>query len=602
MNPYHQRLGFIDLGRRVVDTVAPPRSILTSFLGGRGLGAAILYRHGLASEPLSDESLCCLLVGPLTGTEMPLANRLSFVFRSPATRTLACANTGGYVAVALKNAGFDGLMLRGRSERPSYLFVQAGRIEIRDASDLWGRGAIETTSRLVQAHPHARVLAIGPAGELLSPMATVINDKGRASGVRHGIGAVLGSKLVKAIVIADAQHVVFRPADEVRFRKLRARLHAALRESPVLNPKTGTMSVHGTAIAVEALGRTESLPVRNYRYTTIDGYEKVGGLAMTRQVLVDRLTCSHCPVRCRRETAGTSKREFRVEGPDYAQLAALGTNCGLTDVEAVAYLNYLCYELGLDPIEMGNTLAMLAEATERGQVRRGLDWGDADRMAELTQDTAFGRAIGATLSRGATEAAARLDAPELAMSVKGISIQNCDPRPEPAWGLLNATETAGSAAHIWSYGDLVEGLAEVGVRPIVRRDDPPEDIAASVKYKQDLVAVLDAMTMCAFSAYAFRDDDYAEALGLFMEEDIGAADLLRKGASIIELERRFNEACGFGASDDTLPRRFLEEPVPTGIHAGRGLDLGPMMDAYYALRGWSTPNAKRGSIAIGAVL
>jgi aldehyde:ferredoxin oxidoreductase len=172
------------------------------------------------------------------------------------------------------------------------------------------------------------------------------------------------------------------------------------------------------------------------------------------------------------------------------------------------------------------------------------------------------------------------------MSVKGISIQNVDPRPEPAWGLLNATESLGAAAHIWTYGDLVHAMGDVGVTPIVGPDSTPGEIAAAVKFKQDLVAALDAMTLCSFSSYAFSLDDYAAALGLVTHDAWDPAGLLAAGARIFDLERQCNAAWGVGAESDTLPGRFLDEPVPDGAHAGKVCDLDPMLQAYYGLRGW----------------
>ena len=346
------------------------------------------------------------------------------------------------------------------------------------------------------------------------------------------------------------------------------------------------MAVHGTAIALEALGAHEALPTRNHTRTTHPRYREMGGRALTETVLVDRLTCTRCPIRCRRLTASQGRFRFHVEGPDYAQLCAFGPNADLVDLEAIAYMNYLCYDLGLDPIEMGNTLAMLAEATDRGLVRDGVAWGDAARFEALIRQAGTQEGEWARLGLGASGAAAELGLDALAMSVKGISIQNVDPRPEPAWGLLNATESLGAAAHIWTYGDLVYAMRDVGVEPIVTPESSPCEIAGAVKHKQDLVAALDAMTVCSFSSYAFSLDDYAAALSLVTHTSWSPETLLGAGARIVDLERQYNAACGIGAAADTLPDRFLKEPVPTGRHAGKVCDLQPMLRAYYELRNW----------------
>jgi aldehyde:ferredoxin oxidoreductase len=558
------------------------------FVGGRGLGVSILYEQDPVPDPLDPASLLCMLVGPLNETMIPLANRLCFVFRSPQTGTIAWAHTGGYIAASLGAAGLSGLVLRGRAPAPIFLVVSKAGVAQHDAAEFIGLGAIETTDRLRGRYPDARILAIGPAGEALAPIATVINDKGRSSGVRHGLGAVLGSKNVKAIVICGGR-VAGATAEAKQLRPLIARLHAKLRSSPVLNAKAGSLALHGTAIAVEALGPAEGLPTRNYRYTVMPRHRELGGLRMSETILTRRETCTACPVQCRREVRINGRYQAHGEGPDFAQLTSLGTSCDLADLDAVAYMNLLCFELGLDPIEVGNTLALLAELTERGVVSQehGLKWGDAERMVELIQLAGHRDGMGEMLAVGAASAADQLGAPDLAMASKRMSIQNVDPRVEPAWGLLAATDAYGAAAHIWSFADLIEGLETTGVRPRVRRDWPPEAIAAAVVARQNLNAVLDSLTMCVFSSYAYGVDDYAEALSTVSGDAITGPELLETGARIIALERMYNLRLGVTAAADTLPPRFTEEGVPSGKHRGRICDLPGLLDAYYRQRGWS---------------
>jgi aldehyde:ferredoxin oxidoreductase len=445
---------------------------------------------------------------------------------------------------------------------------------------------METTEALQAIHQKARVLAIGPAGEKLVPIATVINDKGRASGVRNGVGAVWGSKALKAIVVDDQPGRRTHVTDPVAYKAFLREVMGKIRASGVIDSKTGTMAVHGTAIALESLGSHGALPTRNHTLTTHPRYAEMGGRALTEKVLVDRMTCTRCPVRSRRVTASEGRFKFHVEGPDYAQLCAFGPNCDLVDVEAISYMNYLCYDLGLEPIEMGNTIAMLAEATERGLATNGVAWGDAQRFAELIRQAGLQQGEWCRLGLGAAGAAKSLGVDPLAMSAKGISIQNVDPRAEAAWGLLNATESLGAAAHIWTYGDLVYAMHDVGVKPIVTPQSTPAEIAGHVKHKQDLVAALDAMTVCAFSSYAFSTEDYAAALGFVTHASWSAEDLLAAGERIFDLERHYNADCGIGAESDTLPERFLRDPVPTGPHAGKVCDLEPMLDVYYRLRAW----------------
>jgi aldehyde:ferredoxin oxidoreductase len=420
------------------------------------------------------------------------------------------------------------------------------------------------------------------------------------------IGAVLGSKNVKAIVVRGGR-ASGADADDAKHPQLRPlikRLHAKLRASPVLAARSGTLALHGTAIAMEALGEHEALPTRNYRYTVMPRHRELGGRRMSETILSGRETCTACPVRCRREVTMTGRWAGHGEGPDFAQLTAFGTSCDLADLEAVSYMNLFCFDLGLDPIEVGNTLAMLAEATERGLLapEEGLAWGDAERMVELIRLSLPRVGTGDLVAMGAAAAAAALGDPSLAMTSKGITIQNVDPRVEPAWGLLNAVEAYGAAAHIWSFADLIEGLASAGVRPVVGRDAPPRDIAAAVKWRMDLNAVIDSLSMCTFSSYAYELDDYAEAVSLVSGEAVDAADLLETGSRVIALERHYNRRLGVTAAADALPPRFTSDGVPSGQHTGRVCDLPALLDAYYRLRGWPGGDLDAGQAGAAASL
>ncbi len=581
------RIAYIDLSRGSVEYIDTGVAGLSIFLGGRGLGGAYVYRLSAHLDPLDSGSAIAIMTGPLTGTGFPMANRLTFVFKSPLTGTIAWANTGGYAGSELKNAGFDGIVIVGRSRSPVYLLVRDGSIEIRDASDLWGLGAIETISLLRRVHGDSRVLAIGPAGENLVRFANVVNDTGRASGVRHGVGCVLGSKRVKAIVIPGGHRGGFSIADKAGRVRVIGSIMSKIRSSSLLDRERGLLAVHGTPIAVEALGANDAIPYMNYRYTRVDGYSAVGGRSMSSTILISRLTCSYCPVMCRRDTASAGRFSFRVEGPDYAQISSLGTNNALLDLEAIAYLNYLSYDLGLDPIEMGNILATLAEISEVAGLDRGegLGWGDVSRMIELMEATARREDIGDLLAEGAPKLASSYGYPELSMSVKGVTIQNTDPRVEPAWGLINSVEGFGGAAHIWIYGDLIKSFTTLGVPQLIRDHGDPKEVAEKVAFKQAMVAVLDSLQVCAFSSYALDLDDYIAGLRVVNGLDLSRGELLDIGVRILDLERLFNERSGISPDSDSLPRRFLEEPVPSGRHRGRICDLEPMLSKYYSIRG-----------------
>jgi len=554
--------------------------VLRALLGGRCLGVALLSRRRILADPLEPSSPVVVSVGAMAGTGFPLANRLTMVFRSPLTGTVAWTQTGGYAAYELARLGVRALIITGAAEKLSCLLIDSKGVSLVDAEGLRGCGAMETCSRLRQAYGDCRVLSIGPAGERLVKISTVVNDMGRASGVRHGIGAIFGSKNLKAIVLKSGKHDARKPHDTLRFARLIRKLHAKMASSNLLNHEKGLFAVHGTAIAAEAIGENHALPVQNYRRTWHTAFQEVGGHMLTSTVLMTRLTCSTCPVSCRRETLG---KGLRGEGPDYAQISSLGTNCMLFDLDEIAYLTQICYEHGVDPIEMGNTLAVYADLSERGYVRPKLGWGDYGAMASLVERVADKEEVGEVLAEGAFETAKSFGDADAAPSVKKISIQNADPRAEHAWGLVNAVENFGGAAHVWVYPQLVKSFQSLGVETI--HDDNPdaEKLAERVYVKQTQVAVLDSLGVCAFSALAFTWQDYAEGFtsfyGTVLEDDFTTL-----GEKILTMERMLNTLYGFSEDSDKLPKRFVEEPIPDGKHAGEVCPLNDLMRPYVKIR------------------
>lgn len=588
------KLAWVDLSSWSVDYLEVDEGVLKAFIGGRGLGAAIIYKNLRSRDPLSRDSIICVMTSPLTGSGFPMANRLTFVFISPLTGTISWANTGGYASMALRNTGLGGLVITGASDKPVYLLVDESGVSVLDASWVWGLDSIRATAKLRHRHGDCRVVAIGPAGENLVRVATVINDTGRSSGVRHGLGCLFGSKRLKALVVRSRGPAARPMADKHAFRLAMLEASRKIRSSSLLNREKGLLAVYGTPVAVEALGADEAIPHLNYKLTRLEGYEVVGGSRMSDTILIGRLTCSYCPVNCRRETASAGRYRFRTEGPDYAQISSLGTNTGVLDLEVIAYETSLCYSLGLDPIEVGNTLAMVCELTENGLLKKGegSSWGDAEKMTSLIWGMAFKKGLGGVMAMGCEEASRRLGGLDYSMSVKGITIQNTDPRVEPAWGLLNATENFGGAAHIWVYADLVYSMRHVGIKPLVRRDGRAREIALGVVWRQNLVALLDSLQVCAFSSYALTLNDYHRALEAVTGWGLKPEDLMEAGSRIFNLERLVNQRLGFSRESDRLPRRFTEEPVPTGVNKGRVCDLEELLEEYYDARGWGGGTAR----------
>lgn len=584
---YVGRVAHVDLETGRVEYEGFDEELALDYIGGRGFGMHELFQSKPVSA-LSIDSMFGMFAGPITGAGVPLANRLTMVFRSPLGGAVAYANTGGYAGAALKCAGLDGVVLTGNCDIPSYLLITPSSVSLENAKTLWGMVASETLHALRAKHGECRVLSIGPAGESLVKYANIVNDAGRASGVRQGAGCVLGAKRIKAIVISSGYTQSVKVADRARFLELLRRLNTKIKGSPLLNRSNGLFALYGTPLAVNPLALNSALPCLNYTRTEVQGAERLSGESMSKSILISRLTCNSCSVQCRRETAGSGHYKFRVEGPDFAQISSLGSNCGLTDLEAVGYLNYLCYELGLDPVETGNMLAAFAEATEKGYVPQdaGLLWADTERMVELVRLIAKKQGIGALLAQGADALARHFADDLLSVAVKGITVQNADPRVEYAWALLNATENSGGAVHIWVYPELITSFYSLqGIRPVLRGHETDlDEIANTVKVKQDLVATLDSLQVCAFSSMAYDLDDYRDAFSYITGLEISTEELLRAGERIFNLERLCN--LRYGIVEDELPKKFSEQAIVSGKHAGRVLPIKELLYPYYRVRGW----------------
>ncbi|MEM0442720.1 MAG: aldehyde ferredoxin oxidoreductase C-terminal domain-containing protein [Candidatus Caldarchaeum sp.] len=548
--------------------------------GGRALGVGLIARNSGVKDHLDPESPFVVSVGSLAGTGYPLGNRLTMVFRSPLSKTVAWAHTGGYAAYELASLGYSAIYITGRCEKLSTLVVSDKGISVVEAPGLAGLGAVETCAVIRGGVGDARVLSIGVAGEKRAPIATIINDMGRSSGVRHGAGAVLGSKNLKAILIKSKKRSPPPSRNPAQFAQLLRRLKKVVEQSSMLNIEKGLLAVHGTPIAVESIGEYEALPVKNYTFTTVEDYAKVGGVSMSSSVLVSRLTCSMCPVSCRRETVGYG---VRGEGPDYAQISSLGTNCLLLDHEKIAYLTQLCYDAGVDPIEMGNVLAVYADLSENGYVEYPLSWGDFKNMTRLVELTARREGLGEVLAGGAYTTAKAFNNEYVAPTVKNISIQNADPRVEHAWGLINAVEAFGGGVHIWVYPNLVKSFEKIGLESVFTGAFTEEELALRVYRKQAEVAALDSLGVCAFSRIAFTPRDYVEGLSALYGCEVSEELFYEAGFRVLALERYVNSLYGFDASSDALPKKFLEEPVPTGKHAGAVIPADELVKAYHKL-------------------
>ncbi|MBI4494116.1 MAG: aldehyde ferredoxin oxidoreductase family protein [Chloroflexi bacterium] len=554
------------------------------YLGGRGLGARLLYdRLPPGVDPLGPRNALVFATGPLTGTRAPTGGRFSVSTRSPATGTLFDANAGGQWGVRFKATGYDALVIEGASERPVYLVVDGESAELRSAEHLWGLDVPTTTDRLVDELGKGFFVAcIGPAGERQVLMAAIMNDRERALG-RGGVGAVMGSKHLKAIAVrGDRRPEIARPEamDFVVYE-----CNKIQRANPVT---ASALPEFGTAVILNIMNEAGALPTRNFQDSTFEGAEAISGEALADKLLVRKRACWGCSIACTRVTR-IGAREG--EGPEYETLWSLGANCGIDDLEAIAEANALCNALGLDTISVGATIACAMELQQQGIHASGLRFGQAEALLPTIRDIAYRRGLGDELADGALRYAERHGAPELAMQVKGLELPAYDPRGMQGQGLGYATSNRGGC-HMRAN---MLGPELLGIPKLVDRFQP-RGRAGILIVHQHLGAVMDSLVLCKFAANALNQEHFARLLSAATGIDYSAQRLLQVGERLWNLERLFNLREGFTRVHDTLPRRLLQEAARAGPSAGAVVQLEPMLQEYYRFRGWNpegTPDERK---------
>ena len=555
--------------------------IVAKFIGGRGLGTWYLRQEvEPTADPLAPTNKVFLTSGPLTGTTAPTASRYMVVTQSPLNNGVASSNAGGFWGPELRFAGYDMVILEGKAPRPTYLYIQDDVVELRDASAYWGKLVSETTILLQQevGDAKARVLTIGPAGEQCSPIAAVMNDKYRAAG-RSGVGAVFGSKNLKAVVVRGSERV--EAADPVRAKEVVGRLIKVIRENSVTGQGLPT---YGTSVLVNVMNELGAYPTRNFQEGCFETADQVSGEHLAETYLVKKTACFRCPIACGRHC---SLNGVEGEGPEYETLWAYSANCGIDKLEPVIEANNLCNEYGLDTISAGATIACAMEMYQRGILTTDeidgppLEFGSGEAIVEWTRRMGAGEDFGAKLALGSHRLAALYGAPELSMSVKKLELPAYDPRGVQGHGLQYATSNRGGC-HVRGYVISAEVL---GIPEKVDRF-ALEGKAALAKLFQDFTAVIDSLGLCLFTSFAMTADDYRDLYNAIAGADATTADLLKAGERIWNLERQFNLAAGIDPSEDKLPKRFLNEPIPAGPSKGHVHRLAELLPQYYQERGW----------------
>ena len=570
----------IDLTSGAIKQYPLDEKMARLFLGGRGLGARLLWDNvGPDVDPLSPRNVLIFANGPLTATGYQTSNRFSVSTKSPLTGTVLDANSGGYWGMQFKKAGYDALIVRGRSDQPVYIEIKPGSVTINDAAHVWGKRVSETTTLLGQDNNRRNVLCIGPAGENLSRIAAIMND-GQRSLARGGPGSVMGSKNLKAIVVEGRQ----RPGilDDERFRFMLYETRKMLRASPLTSQ---ALPEFGTSVMMNILNNIGALPTRNYQQSHFERAEDISGEALTDKYLVKNAACWACPIGCTRISKAGS---VEGEGPEFETTWALGASCGIGDLAAIIEANAICNDLGVDTISAGATIACAMELTEKGHLDSDLRFGRADLLAPTLEDMGYRRGLGDELAEGSQRLAAMYGAPELAMSVKGLEMPAYDPRGMQGQGLLYATSNRG-ACHM--RGNML-GLEVLGLPKLIDRFQV-QGKSSYVILHQNVAAAIDSLVICKFTNMGVGEEYFARVLSAVTGVQYATGDLVQVGERVWNLERLYNLREGFSRAEDTLPPRLLHEAVAEGPSKGWVSHLEPMLDEYYRARGWDQNGVPR---------
>ena len=577
----------VDLSKGSINIESTDEKIAKKYIGGKGYALYLLYQILKEKEDIDafgEENVLIFATGPGTGVVgFPSPGRYHVMaLKSPLTGSIGSGNSGGSWGPSLKFAGFDAVVIKGASKEPVYIEIADGKAELKDASHLWGKNTFDTC-KILKKGKNASVACIGPAGENKVLLSCIINDEHRAVG-RTGLGAVMGSKKLKAIVVSGDKKVEVAKPEE--YKKVSKECLEKLRKNPVTGEGLPT---YGTAVLVNIINGVGALPFKNWQTGYNKDADKISGETMSKEYLIKKKPCWGCVIACGRVTK-VEKGPYQVsysEGPEYESIWALGNDTGVMDFGAVIKANHICDELGMDPISLGSTIACAMELNEKGHIKeeelQGIDlkFGNAAALVELVEKTAYKDGFGKYLALGSKKLAEKFGVPDLSMSVKGLEMPAYDPRAIKGIGLNYATANRGGC-HVTGYTVAPEVVG------IPEKIDPlsPEGKAKWVKIFQDLTCVVNSTVNCLFTTFAIGAKDYAELLSAVTGWDISEEEIMKIGERIYNLERVIINRLGFDGKDDVLPKRLLKEKMPEGAGKGQVVELEKMKKEYYELRGW----------------
>jgi aldehyde:ferredoxin oxidoreductase len=601
----------IDLTHEAVEKQPLSKKLAEDYIGGRGFVAHTLFTEmPQGADPLGPDNLLIIASGPLSGQFLPASGKTHFGCKSPATGGYGDSNMGGHFGPTLKYAGYDMVILSGCAAKPSLVIIDDSRIEIKPAGSLWGMGSLSAESLLKkELGENFQIITIGPAGENLVVFACITHDFGRQAG-RVGIGAVMGSKNLKAIAV--------RGTGSIPVKDPKALLQEGKRAYQDVRAKPGFTgwTPEGTAGITDWVARVGALPTKNFQSSYWDQHTKINGAAILRELKITDKGCYCCPTPCGKYgRARTSLGNVSVEGPEFETISLLGSNCLIGDISEIAYANYICDELGLDTISAGAVCSWAIECYKKGildrqSIGRDLNWGDLDSVVYLLEQVARRQGIGDLLAKGVKQAALLTGkgSESFAIHIKGLEWSGYECRNAPGMMLAYMTSDIGAHhARAWVLGhDLagssgsVHDLITSEVRSEILPKSGLEGRAAKVIESQNLRPLFDILGICRlqYMELGFEVEHYERLFEVITGRKMTWSQMLFVSERVWHLTRSISarEINGFGRSWDYPPQRFMTEPVPDGPNRGHFIsrqEVDALLDDYYALRGWDADGIPR---------
>ena len=581
MNGFYGRYLKIDLTDETFDVVPLNDEILLTYLGGKGLASYLLYSiNPPGVNPLEPENCLIFATGPITNSRIWGSSRYGVFTKSPQTGFYSESYAGGKVPEAIDSSGFDAIVVTGKSKRPTVVLVQPDGAEFFDASDIWGMDTYETEDTVNQkfggtgsGSEKSGAVVIGPAGENRIRFAVIENDYWRSAG-RTGIGTVMGSKHLKAIVFkGDRRRFLF---DAEQVKSFSREIADESKENPVVKAYKNM----GTPMMVKTLNQAKAFPTKYWSKGFYDQWEKISAEALHRQCRVQPRACAKCFIACGRMTTVLTGRHtgLRIEGPEYETIFAFGGLCMIDSIEEIAYLNDICDRLGMDTISAGNLCGLTIEAAKRKKIDVEIGYGDVDAIADLLKKIANRQGIGDILARGIRYAASVWGMENTVVHVKGLEPPGYDPRVLKGSGLAFAVSDRG-ACHLRAtfHNPELKGIID------------PETTKGKAELLidfEDRLTLMDAFILCRFYRDLYPWDRLTRIIEMTTGLKADKAALQKIASRISTLTRFFNIREGLKSEDDKLPKRFYKEILQTG-HVVNEADFAAMLKEYYTLRGWN---------------